>query len=141
MDCDGDGDCDFSKFSRLPTDFFLAEKSINFPFAQWYLHGDDFNYSIAQNKFEFTEKVMQLYDHMNYGLFTDYLKTVDRENINTMYLTDFMVYQEENGDAWSGYYTTKPVLKRRIRNLGRMIRNFKILITQFKVRIKISNAL
>ena len=29
---------------------------------------------------------------MKYGLFTDYLKTVDRESIDGWYLDDFMVY-------------------------------------------------
>lgn len=72
---------------------------------------------------------MKLYDNMKYGLFTDYLKTVDRESIDGWYLEDFMVYQEGNKDAWSGYYTTKPDLKRRIRMLGKMLRNFKILFS------------
>ena len=70
---------------------------------------------------------MELYDNMRYGTFSDYLKTIDRKNIDAWYLNDFMVYQEGNKDAWSGYYTTKPDLKRRIRMLGRMLRNFKLL--------------
>ena len=94
------------------------------------MHGNDFNYPVAQNKFEFTEKVMELYDTMKYGLFSDYLKTVDRDKVEGWYLDDFMVYQEGNQDAWSGYYTTKPDLKRRIRILGKMLRNFKIFVSQ-----------
>ena len=64
---------------------------------------------------------MTKFDNLHYALFSDYLKSTDDREIDK-YEGDFFVYEESNGDSWSGYYTTKSRLKRWIRSLGKLVR-------------------
>ena len=66
---------------------------------------------------------------MGYSLFSEYLEsTKNYLDIKLEeYEGDFFVYTEKNGDTWSGYFTTKPRIKNRIRNIGKYMRALELI--------------
>ena len=129
MHCDAD--CDINKsFSKVDLDNFLEIYNKKYTYAPWYFFGDDFNFTNAENNFSFIDQVLAFYPDFNYGLFSDYINLVNKQQkenpkILLNFTEDFFVYEEGNGDSWSGYYTTKQRMKKRIRKLGKMLRSFK----------------
>lgn len=121
-----DGDCDFSKFDKNTLDRFLNEFDARYAYDPYHLVGDDFQYQHAQNNFDYLDQVLGLYTDIRYSLLSDYLKDFDgKEKELTTFDGDFFVYDESNGDNWSGYFTTKPLLKNKIKKLGQTLRSFK----------------
>lgn len=49
---------------------------------------------------------------MRYGLFSDFINSIDDESKMDSYEGDFFVYNDSK--YWSGYFTSKSILKRRI---------------------------
>ena len=53
------------------------------------------------------------------SLFSEYLASIKNYDRKLQdYEGDFFVYEEDNGYSWSGYFITKPDLKRKIRETG-----------------------
>lgn len=75
MKCDTD--CDYSKFIKVKNDFFFIEKGLMYTFDEWYFYGDDFFFTDAENNFSFADKVINDYETLNYGLFSEYLQRID----------------------------------------------------------------
>ena len=140
MDCDIriNRPCDFSKFDRFETDWFFAEYNLKYTFAPWYFFGDDFYFANAENNFTFADQVIEIYDNLQYSLFSDYISFVDKQiikNKNLMeFKDDFFVYNN-----WSGFYTSRPTLKLKIRDLGILLRSFKHYIIQSVLEQKKNN--
>lgn len=97
---------------------------MQYTYNPWYFFGDDFNFTKAENNFAYLDQALKKFDNLQYSLFSDYLKTTNDRKIDE-YEGDFLVYDEGSGDrldTWSGFYTTKSRLKRRIRSLGKLVR-------------------
>ena len=137
MNCDGD--CDFSKFKKSEFDSFLNDHNRVYTYSPWYFFGGDFEFSNAENNFEFIDKVLDLYPNVNYGLFSDYINLVNEQQKKDpktllQFEDDFFVYEEGQGDSWSGYFTSKQRIKKRIRSLGIMLRTFKQIVIRKSVK-------
>ena len=137
MGCDGN--CDFNQFKKSEFDSFLKDHNKVYTYSPWYFFGGDFEFSIAENNFDFIDKVLDLYPNVNYGLFSDYINLVNKQqkkNPKTLlqYEDDFFVYEEGQGDSWSGYFTSKQRIKKRIRSLGIMLRSFKQIVIRKSIK-------
>ena len=136
LDCDVriQKSCDFGSFERFDTDWFFAEFNLKYTFAPWYFFGDDFYFANAENNFSFADQVIRIYDDLRYSLFSDYVAFVEKEVLKNKNLAkfkeDFFVYTQNDGSAWSGFYTSRPTLKLKIRDLGILLRSFKHFIIQ-----------
>lgn len=111
-------------FKRGKTDWYFAETKMQFTYDPWYFYGNDFTFSSAEGNFWFLEKAMSLWNDTKMSLFSDYLNNIQNYGDVKLreFTDDFFVYEEGNGDSWSGYFTTKPDLKRSIRDLGHLMR-------------------
>ena len=95
-----------SNLDFFTASLFFADKMMQYTYNPWYFFGNDFNFTNAENNFSYLDKILPLFDNLKYSLFSDYLKTTDNKPIEE-YDGDFFVYEESNGDSWSGYFTTK----------------------------------
>lgn len=123
-----DGNCDFSTFNKNTLDTFLNEYDKGYAYNPYHLVGGDFQYQHAHNNFDFLDKVLGLYSNIKYSRLSDYLLDFEAQAKKlSEFEGDFFVYDEANGDNWSGYFTSKPLLKNKIKRLGKLLRAFKNL--------------
>ena len=128
-------------FHKNDTYWFFARTKMQYSYDPWYFMGDDFKYKEAQINFKFLSEILPELENAKLSLFTDYLNRIEsypKKDLKS-FKDDLFVYEESNGDSWSGYYTTKPRLKRNIRQVGNILRNFKLivayLISEYKKEI------
>ena len=105
--------------------------------------GDDFRYNKDIEFDQQYENYMALMKHINtgeynahvtFGTLTDYFTEVKRRMKKFRTLTgDFFVYSDIFSEGrpayWSGYYTTRPYMKRLSRQLASQLRTAEILYT------------
>lgn len=102
---------------------------MQYTYEPWYFFGRDFSFKNADSNFNFIEEVMVNFEDMNISLFSDYLKGTDKFNKKLkQYNKDFFVYEEKNGDTWSGFYSNKPHLKHAIRELHHSVRSLRMFL-------------
>ena len=123
---DCDEGCKLEDFDKQKLDNFLADYNQKYKYDAWYLIGNDFNFSDGETRFDYLDYVLTHYNDIHYSLFSTYAKDFETQAKDlATFDGDFFVYDESNTDAWSGYFTTKPVLKYRIRQLGKKLRALK----------------
>ena len=103
---------------------------MRYTYDPWYFFGNDFTFSNADLSFTYLEKLIPTFENLKMSLFSEYLdsmKLYPDVKLET-YEEDFYVLEEANGDSWSGYFTSKPELKRKIRELGQSLRCFNDIV-------------
>lgn len=130
-----DKNCDIRTFDKSKLDQEFTQTDYRYVYDQYYLIGGDFHYENSASRFEYLDKVLAQYSEMKYALLSDYLKTFDQKKKNLSgFSNDLFVYQEgpvEHRLAWSGFFTSKPRLKYKIRQLGKTLRAVKPLVAAF----------
>ncbi|EGC33541.1 hypothetical protein DICPUDRAFT_48877 [Dictyostelium purpureum] len=98
--------------------------------------GDDFKYSNANKEFLLSKEWIQYiqdrkdeYDieYINYSTLSDYFDSLKSDLINNniklgQVEQDFLPYNTGKEEYWSGYYTTRPTLKKQIRDVSYLLR-------------------
>ena len=126
LDCDDD--CDIAKFDlekyRKNTEDFTK----GFKHDTFVLDGCDFAWSKASDRFKFTDYVIEKDGTSAYSLWSDYRKAFESQVGELKpFFGDFFVYEEGNSDSWSGYFTTKPRLKFKNKDTGKVLRSLRAL--------------
>ena len=121
------------------------------------LFGDDFAYTNATHNFHFINKLADLLSkhslerygvqmNIRYSTVDEYLHSLSKEAEYPVYQGDFFPYLQEvecekndftcwrgvRIDHWTGYYSTRTVLKERIRELLSLVRSSEKLYSVFK---------
>ena len=130
-----DMDCQVDKFNQTQFDKDCNSQNTNYKFNNAFLVGDDFNFSKAESRFEFLDFVISKNGNSGYATALDYTNDFDansQKNDLMVFEDDMFVFKEGSlaaPDAWSGYFTTKPRLKYKIRRIGKILRVFKTFVT------------
>jgi hypothetical protein len=130
-----DNRCDISQFDKSKLDEEFVHTDYRYVWDQYYLIGGDFHFENAAARFEYLDKVIAQYPEMQYALPSDYWKSFEQKHTNLdSFSSDLFVYQEGSMDsriAWSGFFTSKPRLKYKIRQVGKNLRAVKALLIVF----------
>lgn len=97
------------------------------------LVGCDFDWETPKSRFKFLDLLIDNNKDLNYrySLFSEYLRSFESEAKNLeVFEEDFFVYVEKSEETWSGYFTTKPRLKLKIKNTGNAVRSLRAAIMQ-----------
>ena len=96
-------------------------------------------HQILNNVLRYTENT----PNIEYATFTDMHRlygggTIGKANslFNKVYSGDMFVYDQENGDNWSGFYGSKPDLKYNIRKVFNKYRAVESLIFGVKAELE-----
>jgi hypothetical protein len=93
--------------------------------------GDDFKFKQAERQFSNMDRLIE---HINanqatygmrirYSTLSDYFEAVAGSNTKFPVLTgDFFPYADNEDSYWTGYYTTRPLLKQKSRKLNHILR-------------------
>lgn len=129
-----DQDCAEQPFDSQKFEEDCSNNDKNFLSDTMFLVGGDFQWPKAQSRYTFLDGVVNQYQTVKYSLFSEYAAAfevkVPHEKL-PVYDRDFFVYDEgadEKGDSWSGYFTTKPYLKYKIRRIGRLLRTVTLMM-------------
>ena len=93
------------------------------------LLGDDFSFYHSMQQYKFNEKIIGLinkkldYVEAKYSTLGNYLDGLDEELKERdlkldEHSNDFLPMRSDTDQAWSGYYTTRPHLKRQIQRFS-----------------------
>lgn len=136
-----DEDCKIKDFDQKSFTKSCDENNKIHKYDNSFLVGDDFNFSKAESRFDFLDFVVKNNKNTEYMTFSDYADSFDK-NVKPgdlkVFEDDFFVYNEggkDIGDSWSGYFTTKPRLKYRIRKIGKFLRVVKMLLGFNVIRV------
>ena len=129
-----DSECDITKFNQaqFTNDCRIFDR--RYRQNSLFTVGGDFHYQHAQKKFDFLDHVISKNPNTNYALMSEFASEFDKRYPTDklpVFEDDLFVYQEyvsKGVDDWSGYFTTHPRLKRRIKRVGLMLRSVKALI-------------
>ena len=127
------------KTSESPDDFDPAElvqdcqnMNTNYGNINFFLVGDDFKYQNAENIFKFLDFALSKNPNVHYLTIPEFSKHFEKEvDVSELpiFKDDFFPYVEpSSGDIWTGYFTTKPRLKIKIREIGKAIRTLENLV-------------
>ncbi|CAJ0609599.1 unnamed protein product [Cylicocyclus nassatus] len=107
------------------------------------VHGDDFRYNMIQEWHQQHDNFLPLFEEINkgniaeirFGTFSDYFKELEKwykENGKkpATLSGDFFPYKCALGDIWSGYFTTRPFVKRQERALHNVVRAADLITAQ-----------
>lgn len=103
----------------------IDQKSLGYKYDPFFLVGEDFFFSDAPSTFDFLDYVLAVSKDIRYSLFSEFAKSIEsKESELEEFKEDFFVYTsgEFANDHWSGYFTTKPILKYKIRESGKKLR-------------------
>ena len=126
-----DSDCKPENFDQNKYNDDKSRINNSYKYNNFFTIGGDFHFKTAEQRFRFLDHVIELNQDSSYATFKDFREEFEKNYIESklnIFEDDFFVYQEgskEDGDSWSGYFTTKPRLKRRIKRAGLMIRALK----------------
>ncbi|EGC28973.1 hypothetical protein DICPUDRAFT_99980 [Dictyostelium purpureum] len=101
-----------------------------------YISGDDFRYFNAPKEFRYSRGWMDYIrerkeeygiKEIRYGTVSDYFKQLKSEILNEkLQLTeidkDFFPYATDYDEYWTGYFTTRPTMKKQIREFSKLLR-------------------
>jgi hypothetical protein len=99
--------------------------------------GDDFKFKAADRQFANMDRLIE---HINqntdqyrmkirYSTLSEYFEAVSRANVRFPLLQgDFFPYADNEDSYWSGYYTTRPLLKQKSRKLNHIVRAAEQLV-------------
>lgn len=123
-----DKDCDISKFKLEEYTANKNEYNQGYRYDTFALVGDDFTWSEASPRFKFTDFVLQQDQSTVYSLWSEYRQAFEAQAKDLpSFNQDLYVYEDDNGDSWSGYFITKPRLKLKNRETGKMLRALRSL--------------
>ncbi len=111
----------------------ISNKSKGYKADPFFLIGEDFFFSNAPSTFGFLDYVLSASSDIKYSLFSEYVKAVEPiESQLEEFKDDFFVYTsgEFASDHWSGYFTTKPLLKYKIRESGKRLRATTVFLVR-----------
>ncbi|CAJ0597017.1 unnamed protein product [Cylicocyclus nassatus] len=107
------------------------------------VHGDDFRYNMIQEWHQQHDNLLPLFEEINkgnlaeirFGTFSDYFKELEKwykENGKQPVTLsgDFFPYKCFLGDVWTGYFTTRPFVKRQERSLHNIVRAADLISAQ-----------
>ncbi|EGC39652.1 hypothetical protein DICPUDRAFT_96508 [Dictyostelium purpureum] len=119
--------------------------------------GDDFTHYNAKKDFSASDEWLSYIKErkeeygikeIKYATLSEYFeqlkKDIESENIKlNVFNKDFFPYATSEKEYWTGYYTTRPTLKRQIRDVGNLIRisDSMFSILNIKNNITVSNSL
>eukprot|EP01104_Vermistella_antarctica_P015687 TRINITY_DN5202_c0_g4_i2.p1 TRINITY_DN5202_c0_g4~~TRINITY_DN5202_c0_g4_i2.p1 ORF type:complete len:1225 (+),score=354.91 TRINITY_DN5202_c0_g4_i2:133-3807(+) len=104
--------------------------------------GDDFKFRNAGRQFSNMDKVIEAVNeandgvHVQYGTVSDYFKAVhDSHQTFPLYSGDFFPYADNSDSYWTGYYTTRPVLKGLTRGVDSILRSADLMYAMSRVEV------
>jgi len=137
------------------TDLHASETDTRFHIPA--LFGDDFAYTNASHNFLFINKLGELLAkhsveryglqmNIKYSTVDEYLEQLNKEVEYPVYQGDFFPYLQEvqcekndktcwrglRVDHWTGYYSTRTIMKQRIRDLISLVRTSNKLYSAYK---------
>jgi hypothetical protein len=126
-----DSECEIRSFdqNQFKRDCQIFDK--RYSQNSFFTVGGDFHYQKSKKKFEFLDHVISKNSNTNYALMSEFVVEFEKrypQNKLPVFEDDLFVYQElqsEGAHEWSGYFTTHPRLKRRIKKIGLMLRSVK----------------
>ena len=102
--------------------------------------GDDFTFLDAEKTFDYVEAFFSIYNSnprrfsyskVEYISALNYMKKfVGKKNIQNKKYGDFFPYADNQFSYWTGYYTTRPHLKRKVKIFGQVFRTLKQIFTK-----------
>lgn len=105
--------------------------------SSYIMIGDDFEWRYPNNFYSNIDPLIKNCPRFKYALFSEYAQNFD-ENIDRpklkIFEDDFFVYSQQIASgfqSWSGYFSTKPLLKYRISRIGIVLRNISAFIAYF----------
>jgi hypothetical protein len=129
--------CDVGAFYNVLFETQMTQNDSVFRYNAFSLIGGDFHFQNAEPKFRFLDHIMSLYPNVNYATFNDYVKDFDSspKDLHTItedlfpYGNDLVTLQngEKVKKIWTGYFSTKPRIKHRVRRLGKLLRSVRNL--------------
>jgi hypothetical protein len=123
---------------------FKRDRKMGYLESKMILLGDDFEYRHANNQFELFEKVVGKDQAFSYSTMAEYLDDFYAKKGPFSQVTgDFMPYVDPHQEgaksgyqAWTGYFTSKPNLKHRIRRVHQMHRALMLWATSWMAKRK-----
>lgn len=108
---------------------YYRHKKLLIPF------GDDFAHREAYNSFVNMDKLIRYVNSNSslgvkakYAFLSDYIKAVHALNLTwPVYEGDFFTYVDNPSSYWSGYFTSRPLLKSFVRNSNALLHNAELL--------------
>ncbi|VDM76315.1 unnamed protein product [Strongylus vulgaris] len=107
------------------------------------VHGDDFRYNMLDEWHQQHDNFLPIFEEINksglaeirFGTFSDYFNELEKwyKDNGKQPVTlsgDFFPYKCALGDLWSGYFTTRPFVKRQERSLHNIIRAADLISAQ-----------
>jgi hypothetical protein len=99
-----------------------------------FMYGDDFSHTMAWSSYQGMEDVIActeaLYPNVKvkFSTISEYLEAVKAENVYFPdYTSDFLPYSQTKDSFWSGYYTSRPAFKMRVRRFTNDVRSIQNL--------------
>lgn len=92
------------------------------------LVGDDFGYPDAYDTFKTTDKFLELVNKLQqrnmtfqYSTPSAFVDAVNKEKVTwPVYDNDFFPYFEQRYEFWTGYYTSRPGIKKQIKSYSQL---------------------
>ncbi|KAI3633115.1 hypothetical protein MIR68_009190 [Amoeboaphelidium protococcarum] len=121
----------------------LRQRSLYYPSSRNFLQlvGDDFEFLNAKVQFENWDKLITYINdnyqdiQLKWSILREYFEAVAAEQLtHTRYQGDFFPYADNELSYWSGYFTSKPVLKRSVQEAELRFKSAQILQLQGTIR-------
>lgn len=133
--------CEYSEFLFFVKENFITQFGLMdaaYHYNPFYLIGGDFYFNDAQRRFECLDGILRQFPDVFYATFNDYVRDFESspKELHTIQEDLFpyanRYFMEGSGikhkNFWTGYFTSKPRIKHRIRRLGKLIRSVRTLI-------------
>ncbi|KAK6736452.1 hypothetical protein RB195_019250 [Necator americanus] len=115
------------------------------------VHGDDFRYNMIEEWHQQHDNFLPLFEEINrnelaeirFGTFSDYFDALEKwyadNGKKPVTLSgDFFPYKCAMGDIWTGYFSTRPFIKKRERSVHNIIRAADIIAAQAESKMNVS---
>lgn len=127
--------CKYVRFSPVDLAQQLDEWEQGYRGDTFMLIGDDFQWMEPEGRFAYIHDMVQKSPQLEFrvALFSEYIRAFENSQLKELpqYSGDFLVYNDlADYKFWSGFYTSKSRLKRKIREVGKLLRSLRAALVQ-----------